>query len=161
MVNFKSIIIDCILIGSKFQIIVNVMLVFPSRTCIIFIKGIFTVTSLSTFSTIGLYSSDFNCFLQLACINLLDVTTSKNIVLVYCLFIQNFGNHVQIWVDDVGKEFKRRSSFWLVQHFCTYKNIGSECFEPENYFIDHLSSFFVGEFFEQNNLGIRFFVAWV
>lgn len=105
------------------------------------------------------YSSNFNSLMNFSTVDLFDISTSKNIVLINTLFINHFRNYVQISVHNVRDNFKRWLSFWFVQHRGTNENITSKSLNPNNNLVNDLSSLLIRKFFEQNNFGVRFSVG--
>lgn len=110
---------------------------------------------------VKIYSSDFDGFFEFGGINLLNVTAGKNVILVNGLFVEDVRNGGEFRVDNVGEKFERRSSFWFIEHFGTHENVGGESFEPKDNLVNNLPRFFISEFFEQNDFGVRFGVAGV
>lgn len=142
------------------------IIIAPVSSLIFKVSSLIKLISFSIFSwfirvLFSIDSSDFNSLFQLSGVDLFNISTSKNIVLVNSLFVQNFGNGIQVWVNHVRKKFKGWSSLRFIEHFSTNKYVGSEGFEPEHNFVDDLSRFFISKFFEKNDFGIGFSIAWI
>ena len=115
----------------------------------IFFGSVLLTAFVMSFSMLRLgNSSYFDGLVNFGGINLFDISTSKDVVLVDGLFVEHFGDSLEVGVYNVREQFERRPSFRLIEHLGSDEDVGGESLEPNHNFVNHLSGFFVREFFE-------------
>ena len=90
--------------------------------------------------------------------NFFNVTTSKNVMRINRLVFKNHFNVIEIIIHKIRKNFERGVSLRFINWFYSNVHSRSKCFNHNNRLIKKLFSFWICEFFKENNLSIWFMI---